>query len=237
MSGKTTKKNLVTINYAGFDTFKVDADKNWQELNLLPIHERREQSISILHFLIQIHEIDLPENIKNRFLQFYCAPDAIKARDVAFSGLTHSNHKRESEMIDCAQDFLAQRDHGKFKDDLNEGLFALAPIALQFAEIIEKRDVPALRRIIAIIESRGIPEGSRSGAGSEDRYMLEKFCELHLATRSLPTKKALRKACGLSDRVDEKLATKRMKKLGLWGLPTEPELFGMLFADRFSAPM
>jgi hypothetical protein len=224
MSAKPKKKNLVKINYAALPTFKVDADQNWAELKSLPIHDRREQAISILHFLIQIHEIDLPEKIKNRFLKFYCAPDAIKARDVAFSGLTFANHEKESVMIDCAQDFLARRDHGKFKDDQNEGLFALAPIALQFAEIIEKRDVPALRRIIAIIESKGAPDGSRGGIGSEDGYMLEKFADLYLATRSLPTKKALRDACGLGKRADEKMASKRIDKLGLKGLPTEPEI-------------
>lgn len=220
----STKKNVVEVSFDGLPTIKTNADKEWEKLQSLPIQERREKSISILHFVIQIHVIDLPEKIKARFLKHYCEPKAIHARDVAFSGLKQTNARRSCEMIDCVNDFLRSRDQNDFADDSEDGLYALAPIALQFAEIVEKRDVTALRHIIALIESKGTIEGARGGIGSEDGYMLEKFCDLHLATRSLPTKKALRDACGLGERIDEKTAAKRMKKLGLWGLPTEPEI-------------
>ena len=54
--------------------------------------------------------------------------------------------------------------------------------------------------------------------------MLREFVTLYIETRSLPTKKALRQACGLGDLENEKTAAKMMKTLGLWGLPTEREV-------------
>lgn len=212
------------ISYAGLPSIKIDPDKHWQDLKSMPIQDQRESVTTVLHFLFQIHEINLPQKIKERFLQYYCDQSAIMARDVAFKGLTEKNRAEVLLLVSITQSFIDSRNNSEFADNLEDGLHALAPIGFKFAEIIEKRDVAALRRIINIIESKGASEGSRGGIGSEDGCMLEKFCDLHLATRSLPTKKALRDACGLGAREDEKLATKRMKKLGLWGLPTEPEI-------------
>jgi hypothetical protein len=221
--GGGMKKNIVKIDYLGI-TFKVDANESWNRIQSLSIEEQRGSVLTDLHFLIHLHDIDLPLEIRKRFFKNFTNQAARKARDVAIDGLIYTNYEREFLLLHSARDFFRERAAGKFKGDHMAALGEMTTFAIPFAEIIESRDTGALRRMIAIIESKRIPDGSRGGVGSEEGYMLEKFCELHLATRSLPTKKALREACGLGDLSDEKLASKRIKKLGLWGLPTEPEI-------------
>lgn len=174
--------------------------------------------------MIQLHFIDISQSIKDRFFGYFSSASAIDSRKCAIDGLVQKNYEQADFLLDTTQSFIRDRATGQYADDKDHGFAMMAAIAASFADIIEKRDTATLRRVINVIENRGVPDGSRGGIGSEDRYMLEKFAELHAANRSLPTKKALRDACGLKAREDEKLAAKRMKKLGLWGLPTEPEI-------------
>ena len=106
------------------------------------------------------------------------------------------------------------------------GLFDMDMLrfCIGFAEIVRKRDVSALRRMVKIFENGGLPQGERGGLDSEDGCMLEKFVELHMASRSLPTKKALREACKIGGLNPEEVAAARMKKLGLSGLPEKTEI-------------
>ncbi len=218
----SAKSEIAKIKYHGI-TLEVDPDQNWLDLKSLPIEDQRNQVLTDLHFLIHLGTIDLPYSIKTRFFDYFTKPECNHSREVAKWGIVESNYSNEAHLVESALKFSHDRKSGKIQSQ--DAFFrSTASLALEITEIIEKRDVAALRRIISIIENKGIPEGSRGGVGSEDGYMLEKFCDLHLATRSLPTKKALRDACGLGAREDEKMASKRMDKLGLKGLPTEPEI-------------
>ena len=214
---------IAAIDFFGF-ALDVDVDADWKEL-LADTPQNQVSAISTsYHFLIQLGCMRLPYAFKTRFLAHYSAPAAVKARDVAIDGLVSVNHEAELHIIREAAEFQHNRTEGKYRDKPEQAHLDMTSFAVGFAEIVQKKDVPALRRMINVIEARGIPDGERGGIGSADGYMLEKFCELHLATRSLPTKIQLRNACGLGSLEDENQATKRMKKLGLWGLPTEPEM-------------
>ena len=217
-----SRKNLVKINYMGI-AMEVDAEKDWDRLTQLDIEERRRSVLGDLHFMIHIFDFNLSHEIKTRFLDCFSAAGKARARDVALEGVVNVNHQGELLLLQEARQYHRERGAGKIKnaDDFME---SAAGFAVKFAEIADTKNVPALRRMIAIMESSGIPDGSRGGIGSEERFMLEKFCDLHISTRSLPTKSALRKACRLNGLEDKKLADNRMKKLGLWGLPTEPEI-------------
>jgi hypothetical protein len=220
---KKTAKRIATVQYLGI-TFDVDVDAHWKRfLGDTPPNQLGSISTD-LHFLIQLGCMDLSYPIKTRFLKFYSDPSKIKHRGISINGLVSTNYEAELNILREAALFQHKRTTGKYRDNLDVAHMDMTSFAVEFAEIVQRRDVPALRRMINIIEAGGVPSGERGGVGSADRYMLEMFCKLHLATRSLPTKKQLRNACGLGKLEDEKLAAKRMKKLGLWGLPTEPEI-------------
>jgi hypothetical protein len=216
-------KKISAIQWCG-TKLDIDADKDWKRL----LEESPEEQVAAiawdLHFLIHLGWMDLPHAIKTRFFSEYTKPAAIKTRGVAIDGLIASNYDNEMDLVTSAAQFHRDRHAGRYKDRLEDAHCDAVLIAARMGEIVAGRDVAALRRMIAILESRGLPQGDRGGISSEDGYMFRKFCELHIQTRSLPTKKQLREACGLGDRSWEKLASKRMRKLGLWGLPTEPEI-------------
>ncbi|MCX6880759.1 MAG: hypothetical protein NTW21_44185 [Verrucomicrobia bacterium] len=220
---KSLTAGIATVHIEGM-TLKVDVDEAWKRL-LSDAPQKQVASISTgFHFLIHLGCMALPYAIKTRFLSHYSAPKAIKARDIAIDGLVAVNHERELHILEQAGAFHHNLTTGKYRDDDDRMNMDMLLFAVGFAEVVYKRDAAALRRMINIIEAGRMPPGERGGVGSADGYMLEKFCELHLATRSLPTKKRLRNECGLGGLENEKIAAKRMKKLGLWGLPTEPEI-------------
>jgi hypothetical protein len=224
MSAKPKKKDLVKFDVSGFPTLHIDPDKKWEHLKTLSVENRRESILTDFHFLIQLHAMKISEKIKTRFIKDFTKSAAIKHRSVAMRGLIQANYDRVFDLLINAVDLDKGRECGAFTDDKESGFSAMAVVSIGFSEIIAKRDTASLRRMITIIENKGIPDGTRGGVGSEEGYMLEKFCDLHFATRSLPTKKALREACKIQGNNPDKLAEKMMKKLGLWGLPTEPEI-------------
>lgn len=202
----------------------VDPDMAWQDV----LDEgSREQVASVAdsyHFAIQLQVIELPLAMKKQFWQHYAKPDAEDARTRAYLGLAHRNHLEEFKLVQDAISYQRRTGEGFYREDQKRFLEGGWQIGYKFSELIAVGDAPALRRIANIIEAGGIPEGRRGGIASEDGYMLENFVKLHLASRCLPTKKQLRAACGLNAIEDKKLADKRMRKLGLWGLPTELEI-------------
>ncbi len=220
---KKKTSSIVECKLMGIDC-KIDGEKHWRDFTAQSSEERLTQCSDSIHFLIQLHFMDISEKIRNRFLKYFSTPAAQASRKGAIDGLVAKNYAQADHLLSLAQSFIRDRDSGEYSTDTDSGMAAMAAIALGFADIINNRDVSSLQRMIKIIENKGVPDGVRGGVGAEERYMLEKFTELHLTSRSLPTKKALRDACGLGAREDEKLATKRMKKFGLWGLPTEPEI-------------
>jgi hypothetical protein len=158
---------------------------------------------------------------KERFLKSFYDLEAEKKRHVAFYGLVENRYENELAMI-CQ----ARRFHESFTAgtcDESDVARAMSGFAIAFAELVAKRDAPAFSRMLKIIEGKNqLPESERGGIGTENRYMLEKFCDLYMTTGELPTKMALRVACGLNDKkkANRKAADKRMKELGLAGLPT-----------------
>lgn len=156
---------------------------------------------------------------KARFLESFTDLEAEKKRHVAFYGLVENRYGNELDMICHARRFHESFTAGTC--DERDVARAMSGFAIAFAELVAKRDVPAFSRMLKIIEGKNqLPESQRGGKGTESRYMLEKFCDLWMATGELPTKKALRVACGLNDTADKKPADKRMQELGLAGLPT-----------------
>jgi len=217
-----TAKRIATVDFCGIP-IDIDIDAHWKEF-LADTPQNRVSAISTgYHFVIQLGCMDLPRAIKTRFLAHYTTRAADKARSVAIDGLVSVNHEAELHIIREAAQFQQNRAEGKYLDKPDQAHMDMTLFAIGFAEIVQRRDAAALRRMISIIEAGKMPDGERGGIGSADGDMLEKFCELHLESRSLPTKKQLRQACGFGDESWEKLASKRMRKLGLWGLPTEPE--------------
>lgn len=218
---KATEKRTVTLELEGVGV-TIDIDENWQGL-LARDHDNRLGLVSSpFHFLIHLKHMDLPEEIKNRFWTHYTTAAAVKARDVATYGLTATNSSRERYILDAAVTLHEQLAEGFYANRPESFMYNdMLVFAMAFAEIVHNRDAAALRRMVKILEDGGLASNERGGVGSADGDMFEKFVVLHIETRSLPTKMALRNACGLGDRADYKVASKRMKKLGLWGLPTE----------------
>ena len=218
-----TATRIAAIDLGGL-TLDIDVDTDWKRLLADTPQDQVAEISTGFHFLIHLGAMRLPYSIKTRFLSCYSAPAAVKARDVAIDGLVSVNHEAELHIIREAAEFQHNRLAGKYRDKPDQAHSDMTLFAIGFAEIVQRRDAAALRRLISIIEAGKMPDGERGGIGSADGEMLEKFCKLHLASRSLPTKKQLRNECGLGSLEDEKMATKRMRKLGLWGLPTEPEM-------------
>lgn len=218
------KKRYTTIEGFTRKPLRIDVDKWWQTLLAMPPAERVGAALSPWRITINMVGVELPDRIKNRFLDHFLDPEAEDARAVALGGLVAANHDREMGIIESARQFDRRRLAGEYAGRLEDAAGDMILFAPCFAEIVANRDVSSLRRMINILEAGGLPAGERGGIGSADGYMLEKFAELHVASRSLPTKKALRDACGLGKNEDEKISSKRMNKLGLRGLPTEPEI-------------
>ncbi len=200
----------------------VDVEAHWEDLISRPPESRLGVVAGPMHWMIHLDGINLPDAIKDRFWSHYTAPGKDSARDVAIYGLTAANSASERRILDGAETFkslLEEGHYAKRPEQMNDDMLLFA---LGFADIVRKRDTAALRRMVKIID--GNEDNQRGGYGSELGEMFREFVNLHVETRSLPTKKALRHACGLGDRESEKIAAKMMKTLGLWGLPTEREV-------------
>jgi len=221
------KPRIATIYYGDNENktpIKIDVDEHWNGVLERPAEDRLGFVSSPFHFLIHLQHMDLPDAIKDRFYLNYSKPSAVKARDVALWGLVGSNYGNELSILHSVDDFNERRMAGWYKG--RPALFDMDMLrfAIGFAEIVRKRDVSALRRMVKILENGGLPQGERGGLDSEDGCMLEKFVELHLQSRSLPTKKVLREACKIGGLNPEEVAAARMKKLGLSGLPEKTEI-------------
>jgi hypothetical protein len=227
-SSKQTRTAKPGLHIEWDEPDAIDPVEQW---SLLLEETPEDQLISIVpvsHFLTHLPLMNVPSNMANRFIKEYGRPEKEHARSVAAFGLVETSHGEQWMLWDRARHFAdaagitcAWGDHKPSEKFIN----TLARIvALGFSEIVANKDVPALRRMISIIESQDMPKGIRGGPCSEEYDMLLNFSKLHLRDKSLPTKKQLREACGLNDLASKKLAEKRMKKLGLWGLPTEPEI-------------
>ena len=219
----TKKEQRIATIYIGDEKAKspimIDIDEHWKGLLERPAEARLGMVSSPFHFLIHLQHMGLPDAIKERFYSNYCKPSAVKARDVALWGLVGSNYSNEMRIIQAAEDFNQRRAEGFYKDHPDLFEMNLLGFAIGFADILRDSNTSALRRMVKILESGGLPQSERGGLDSEDGYMLEKFVELHLESRSLPTKKALRDACKIGGLNPEEVAAARMKKLGLSGLP------------------
>ena len=227
---KKPKNHVRTTTITGILSvpWEVDADDHWETFLAKSSRERCVTMANQLHFVIQLPHIDLTEKIKRKFWDHFATEKADRVRNAALYGTKEANHEGEFLSVRLALNFHNTRIEGGYRDRLEDFKNDSVGLALTFSEMIASRNVPALRRIITIIEEKGMPDGKRSGCGSgcgsELGYMLEKFAELHATTRSLPTKAQLRKACGLNRTEDKKPADKMMNKLGLKGLPTEPQI-------------
>jgi hypothetical protein len=205
-------------------------DRIWTELKKIPNQERLDSMVDPKYWLVALPAMDLPEEIKTRFFESFTKPEAIRNRKVAHLGLTTANHETEAQLVDYVmrnedikQEVFSGRRNALY--DPENVLMNYESIGEKFSELIVQGNIPALRRIIAIIENGQVaPNSQRGGLGSVAGQMLLQFSSLHIYSRSLPTKKQLREACGLGDRADEKVATKMMKDLGLFGLPTAREV-------------
>lgn len=220
-------KRIATISYGDGEIqtpIEIDVDEHWDGVLERTPEDRLNFVSSPFHFLIHLQHMDLPAAIKDRFYAHYSKPSAVKVRDVALWGLVASNYGNELSILHSVDDFNERRTAGWYKD--RPGLFDMDMLrfAIGFAEIVRKRDVSAFRRMEKILKSGGLPQGERGGLDSEDGFMFKNFVELHLASRSLPTKKALREACRIGGLNPEEVAAARMKKLGLSGLPEKTEI-------------
>jgi hypothetical protein len=213
-------------------SYKIHAsvDRKWAELKKSPSEERLDCILDPTHWLTALPAIDLPEEIKDRFFANFTEPEAIRNRRVAHRGLTAANYSKEAELVDAVLSYGDQKKgifEGK-RDAIHDPELLMInahSICEDFCELIEEGNIPALRRIINIVENgMRVPISQRGGHSSVAGQMLLQFSSLHIYSRSLPTKKQLREACGLGDRADEKVATKMMKDLGLFGLPTAREV-------------
>jgi hypothetical protein len=221
------KPRIATIYYGDNENktpIKIDVDEHWNGVLERTAEDRLGFVSSPFHFLIHLQHMDLPDAIKDRFYSNYSKPSAVKARDVALWGLVGSNYSNEMTIIHAAEDFNQRRAEGFYKDHPDLFEMNLLGFAIGFADILRDGNTSALRRMVKILESGGLPQSERGGLDSEDGYMLEKFVELHMASRSLPTKKALREACKIGGLNPEEVAAARMKKLGLSGLPGKTEI-------------
>lgn len=221
------KKQITTITKGSLPALNLDAGESWKEWVSLTPSERCEE-MGTWHFTIHLPHMDLPPRIKKRFWNHFSCAKAEIARAVAAMGTKAANHCSEMSLALDAIGFHQDIKSGRIKNELKNGKNPGLAIAAKFSEmafsVAKSGDAAPLRRLITILESNMLPIGDRGGISSEDGFMLQQFTELHTATRSLPTKAELRKACGLNKLDDKKLADKRMKKLGLAGLPTELEI-------------
>ena len=224
------ERSVELLNDATGHKLHVSIDRKWTELKKSPSEERLDCILDPTHWLTALPAIDLPEEIKDRFFANFIDPEAMRNRQIAHRGLTAANYSKEAQLVDAVLSYGDQKKRifeGK-RDAIHDPELLMINarfICEDFCDLIEEGNIPALRRIINIVENGiRVPSSQRGGLGSVAGQMLLQFSSLHIYSRSMPTKKQLREACGLGDRVDEKVAAKMMKELGLSGLPTAREV-------------
>jgi hypothetical protein len=203
-----------------------DADDDWRALGTLSESDILDTLAGTLHWQIQLPWMTESESIRQKFWKAYSTPKAEEARNVAIFGTVWNNHDDELLLLQRATSFRRSIAAGAYAEKPSKSLLESAgAIGLRFAELAAAGDPAPFLRMAKILKEGGMPAAAkpRGGIRSEDGRMFAAFCRLYVKARKLPSKRDLRRACGLADRVNEKLATKRMTKLGLSGLPTLPE--------------
>jgi hypothetical protein len=203
--------------------FAVDADQEWQYLLSVAPEVQFRRIAEQWHWVDQLHWSGLPWEEQERFWHPFAAEDACKNRLVALIGIAAASHSKALALLNSALE-----ESGRRADAIKEGRYGdhertmLAVLGIQFAELVDSGDHDTLGKMAAILKAGAlvIPKNHRGGEYSDAGIMLRAFCKLHLATRSLPTKKQLRTECGIGDSDEELAKAKRLRKhLGLSGLP------------------
>ena len=216
--------NITRVNFAGlameFTPEKVTA--RWQDFSSSPLAEQVQRVCGDAHWMIHGLSLNVPSEIFLRFWKAFDTPKCEKARAVAVIGLKNANHQEAIHIVEEAKEFderrrLAQSEYAQC---------CAWTFASRLSEAIVNGNVLLMKQILAVMEAekqKASNPNRRGGSCSEDGYMFQQFTKLHAESRSLPSKAQLRRACGLNNLEDKKTADDRMKKLGLWGLPTEAE--------------
>lgn len=212
----------VNLDFGGGLVLPIVPSQHWEKLFQESDKERQESVIDEMHWLVVLHDMDLPQDAKDRFWQAFSEPAAITERKKALHGLTFVNYEKERDFLNNAnwehesreQDLAAGN-----TDSLKMGWNDLASIGMQFAAMVHARDYKAFERMAKILKEGKTPvsDTPKGGEHSDAGHMIRQFIRLHLESRSLPTKKELRGACGMAK--DMKRASDLMKTLGLSGLP------------------
>lgn len=211
---------------------KAQADY-WRYLKAKEEVDRMDAVAHEFHWSVVLPHLDAPIEAKQAFFAAFRQPGAHTNRKRALFGLALINHEDELKLLrDAVRTWRTFEKPltgspglgpGRVFNEWSENYRQqTATIGHRFAKIIGERDHKKLSSLAAIVKAGGIEttEKSRGGPLSMDGKMLRAFIDLHLADRGLPTKKALRTACGLTDSNKDKLAAnKSMRSLGLSGLP------------------
>lgn len=215
------KARITTITIRDI-SIPVDADEAWNEFKVLPFAEQVAEVATWFFWQIQLPWIDLPEDTRKRFWNEFSKPEASEARAVAVHGIRFANNSDALQLLNRGIQFQRDLISGRFKNDEGNGGFQTAAfIGMQFAEMASKKDHRLFCQLADIIKAGGIDGGTKGGEDSFNGQVIREFSQFVSTNRTLPTKKKIRDALGLSnEKPDCERLRESLKELGLKGLPS-----------------
>lgn len=227
----------IKLGFSGNQDVEIpDIDFYWRTLLEEQADDRAEAiCLDGVHWFGLLRHIDLPQQTKDSFWSAFRKAEAVENRREALIGLKQARRNAEVSILNDTKKAISALDASSrmqiyhMMNDNKEGILReinfstliMSNIGHKFAKLVRSGDYKAFDKISEILKN-GIEIDSATSKGGEfttDGIVLRKFVDLHVESRSLPTKKELREKSGLGR--DMKAAGKSMKKLGLSGLPTK----------------
>ena len=165
-----------------------------------------------LYWMSAAQWMDHPGEVKKTFMDAFMKPGTMKARMTAAMGLSAANHGPAQAIIDSAREIQRKMDAGGSPAPGGDCNAALTALGAAMVRVVDGGHHTTLTNAAKLL--KGDSEAPKKGAFSQvPGEVWKAFCQHHLETGLLPTKKQLDNLSGVKD------GRKIRGPLGLNGLP------------------
>lgn len=193
-----------------------------------------------VHWRVILPHLDFPDTFKDVFWHEFSKPEAVQGRKATLRGLTLARRERALTLLEAAKsastpfnrllDLPQESRVGAYFDALQDSQDSLAVLGKWLVDHIEAGNFKIFEQIAGLLKGRCQGDHDEDEP-SNDRIVLGIFITLHVAERTLPSKKAIlaryAEAKGqpltavevLERQEFSKQVNKSLVKFGLAGLP------------------